>query len=84
MTDEESVAAMTAQLLDEFRAKGVRMAGDLSVPESVFEAVLGLARGTLSQRYGRGTLTYAYRPEGNRRWYRVETLARALVSRGER
>lgn len=76
---DEALSAMRIRLLEDFRAKGVRLAGDWSMPEAVFEAGLGLARGTLAQRYARGTLTYEFRTEGNRRWYHVDTLARVLV-----
>jgi hypothetical protein len=82
--DADELAAMQARLLDLFRERGVRIAGDLFVCEAAAECALGLARGTLAQRYSRGTLPYEFRTEGNRRWYGVALLARVLVERRQR
>jgi hypothetical protein len=81
MTTEEDVSVMCDRLLEDFRARGVRIAGDLSVPEAAAEAALGLGRGTLRKRFALGTLRLPYRTESNRRWYAVASLARTLVAR---
>lgn len=79
--DADELAAMQARLLDLFRERGVRVAGDLSVPESAAELALGLSRGCLRKRHALGTLRIAHRIESNRRWYAVEALARTLLAR---
>lgn len=76
---EAEIAAKEAEILKDLRRQGVRMAGDMSIPEAIAEQVLGLSRGALGKRYTRGTLAYDYRVENNRRWYTARTLARAFV-----